>query len=545
MGSIATALVSVSDKTGLDDFARRLSGLGVGFIASGGTGDYLKEAGVEVTGISEVTGRVDFLGGLVKTLHPAIHAGILADRANRGHMRELKALDYRKIDMVIVNFYPLQDRREARDLSFIDVGGPAMTRAAAKNFGSCVIVPDPSWYGRVIEEIEATGGVGPDLRWQLARDALARTGSYDAQTLSLVPGLPDREAMPPSMLLGMKKMLELRYGENPHQAAGFYGTGQGPGFEVLKGELSYNNILDLDCCLNTLSEFDASAAVVVKHVGPCGVAEADQGHDALERAYACDPLSAFGGVIGTNFTFTEDCAAFLAKRFVECIVAPAFDEAALARLRKKKRTRLVMVPTLESSTVGKRRAGVEGDARVGGSSAMGSGGTAVEGDARAGDSPVMGSGRLVVRTAFGGALVQSQDSDLLVEDLKFVTGEPPADEVVGDLLFAWKAVKHVKSNAIVFARSGRTLGIGAGQPSRVDSARIAIRKAGEGNHDLKGSVMASDGFFPFPDSIDLAHEAGARAVIQPGGSIRDEEVIKRALKLGMVMALTSTRHFRH
>jgi len=526
LGSIGTALVSVSDKTGLDDFARRLSGLGVGFIASGGTGDYLKEAGVEVTGISEVTGRVDFLGGLVKTLHPAIHAGILADRARPGHMRELEALGYRKIDMVVVNFYPLQDRREARDLSFIDIGGPAMTRAAAKNFGSCVIVPDPSWYGRVIEELEATGGVGPDLRWQLARDALARTGSYDARTLSLVPGLPGREAMPPSMLIGMKKTLELRYGENPHQAAGFYGTGQEPGFEVLKGDLSYNNILDLDCCLNTLSEFDASAAVVVKHVGPCGVAEADQGHDALERAYACDPLSAFGGVIGTNFTFTEDCAAFLAKRFVECIVAPTFDEAALARLRKKKRTRLVVVPTLESSTVGKRRAGVEGDARMGGSS-------------------VMGSGRLVVRTAFGGALVQSQDSELLVEDLKFVTGEPPADEVVSDLLFAWKAVKHVKSNAIVFARSGRTLGIGAGQPSRVDSARIAIRKAGEGNHNLKGSVMASDGFFPFPDSIDLAHEAGARAVIQPGGSIRDEEVIERALKLGMVMVLTSTRHFRH
>jgi len=527
LGSIATALISVSDKTGLDDFAHRLSGLGVGFVASGGTGEYLKQAGVEVTGISEITGRVDFLGGLVKTLHPAIHAGILADRANADHMRELATLDYRKIDMVIVNFYPLQGQRDYRDLSFIDIGGPAMTRAAAKNFGSCVIVPDPCWYARVIKEIEATGGVGPGLRWELARDALLRTGSYDARTLALVPGLPgeapdemrdqepgelpgeaNRESVPASMLVGMKRTLKLRYGENPHQAAGFYGAGGEPAFEVLKGELSYNNILDLDCCLNTLAEFDGNAAVVVKHVGPCGVAEAERGLDALQSAYACDPLSAFGGVIGTNFTFTEECAGFLAKRFVECIVAPAFEEAALARLRKKKRTRVVAVPGLRGS-------------------------------------PVARSGGLVLRTAFGGMLAQSPDTEILTGNLEFVTGEPPEDEVVRDLVFAWKTVKHVKSNAIVFARSGRTLGIGAGQPSRVDSTKIAIRKAGEGDHNLKGSVMASDGFFPFPDSVDLAHEAGTRAVIQPGGSIRDQEVIKRALELGIVMALTHTRHFRH
>lgn len=514
MGSIATALVSVSDRTGLDDFARRLSRLGVRLIASRGSGAYLKETGVEVTGISEITGRVDFLGGLVKTLHPAIHAGILADRADPGHMGELEALGYPKIDMVIVNFYPLEGRRESRDLSFIDIGGPAMTRAAAKNFGSCVIVPDPSWYQRVIEEIEAAGEVQPELRWRLARDAILRTGLYDARALSLVPGLPHGEALPPSMLLGMNKMLDLRYGENPQQAGGFYVTGLKPGFEVLKGDLSYNNILDLDCCLNTLSEFDADAAVVVKHVGPCGVAEADGARDALERAYACDPLSAFGGVIGTNFTFTEECADFLAKRFVECVIAPAFDRAALARLRKKKRTRLVALPGMRGSP----------DAR-GGRSAAGGG--------------------LKLRTAFGGLLIQSPDSRLLIEDLKFVAGEPPGEEVVHDLIFAWKAVKHVKSNAIVFARSGRTLGIGAGQPSRVDSARIAIRKAKEGEHDLEGSVMASDGFFPFPDCIELAHQAGARAVIQPGGSIRDKEVTERALNLGIVMALTSTRHFRH
>jgi phosphoribosylaminoimidazolecarboxamide formyltransferase/IMP cyclohydrolase len=539
LGSIVTALISVSDKTGLDEFARRLSGLGVGLIASGGTGDFLERAGIEFTGISEVTGRVDFLGGLVKTLHPAIHAGILADRDSAGHMQELEALGYRKIDMVVVNFYPLRGHRNSRDLSFIDIGGPAMTRAAAKNFGSCVIVPDPSWYGRVLEEIDATGGVGEGLRWELARDALLRTGSYDARTLALVPGAPGemadqvggeisggrpgeasgegkRESLPGSMLVGMKRMLNLRYGENPHQTAGFYCEGPEPGFEVLKGDLSYNNILDLDCCLGTLAEFDRNAAVVVKHVGPCGVAEAEDGLDALERAYACDPLSAFGGVIGVNFNFTEECAAFLAKRFVECIVAPAFEEDALARLRKKKRTRVVALPGLKSGRVQSSEKG-----------------------ARA------GRGGLCLRTAFGGMLIQSPDTALLTGDLDFVAGGPPGEEVVRDLLFAWKSVKHVKSNAIVFARSGRTLGIGAGQPSRVDSTKIAIRKAGEGGHDLKGSVMASDGFFPFADSIDLAHAAGARAIVQPGGSIRDGEVIKRAEELGVAMALTHTRHFRH
>jgi phosphoribosylaminoimidazolecarboxamide formyltransferase/IMP cyclohydrolase len=383
-----------------------------------------------------------------------------------------------------------------------------MTRAAAKNFGSCVIVPDPCWYERILDEIMARGEVGPELRWELARDAILRTGSYDARTLSLVPGLPGGDGTPASMLMGMDRALELRYGENPHQAAGYYRAGTEPGFEILKGELSYNNILDLDCCLNTLAEFGGKAAVVVKHVGPCGVAEAGDAREALERAYACDPLSAFGGVIGTNFTFTEECAGFLARRFVECIVAPDFDQAALAKLRKKKRTRIVAAGNLRGA------------------------------DTRPGTA-------LIVRTAFGGALAQSADSRLLAGDLEFVTGEPPSEELTADLLFAWKAVKHVKSNAIVFARSGRTIGIGAGQPSRVDSTKIAIRKAKEGEHDLMGSVMASDGFFPFPDSIELAHEAGALAVIQPGGSIRDEEVITRAKELGITMALTHTRHFRH
>jgi phosphoribosylaminoimidazolecarboxamide formyltransferase/IMP cyclohydrolase len=343
--------------------------------------------------------------------------------------------------------------------------------------------------------------VGLDLRWDLARDTILRTGTYDASILSLVPRGSGPAGPAGAILLGLTRNMGLRYGENPHQAAGFYSSDGAVDFRVIRGELSYNNILDLDCCMGQLAEFDGEAAVVVKHVSPCGVAECGSGAESLRRAYACDPLSAFGGVIGVNFTFSEECATFLAKRFVECIVGPGFDEGALEVLAKKKKTRVV--------------------------------------EAR----PGFGS-QETVRTAAGGVLVQTRDDVLLAQDLEFVSGEFH-DAVVKDLLFAWKAVKHVRSNAIVFAKGGATIGIGAGQPSRVDSTKIAIRKAREGNHDLKGSVMASDGFFPFPDSIDLAAQVGACAVIQPGGSIRDQEVIARAKDLGISMALTHTRHFRH
>jgi phosphoribosylaminoimidazolecarboxamide formyltransferase/IMP cyclohydrolase len=502
MGKIENVLLSVADKTGLVELARGLSERGVKILATGGTGRHLKEQGIEAADISTVTGKVEFLGGLVKTLHTAIHAGILADRDNASHMAELGFLGWQKIDMVVVNFYPLAAGTEKRDLSFIDIGGPAMARAAAKNFGSCVPVPDPSWYGRVLEELKSTGEIGEDLRWALATDVLARTGVYDARTLAAVPGSPDRETTPDSLLVGAGRAIDLRYGENPHQNAAFYFAGNDTGFDVIKGDLSYNNLLDVDCCLNQLAEFDGRAAVVVKHVGPCGTAEAETGPGALESAYACDPLSAFGGVIGVNFIFDEECAGLVAKRFVECVVAPEFDERALERLRKKKRTRLVVS--------GARRR-----------------------------EPA------VLRSALGGILVQARDDVLVSADLKFVSGETPPQAVTDDLIFAWKTVKHVKSNAIVFAKSKRSLGIGAGQPSRVDATKIAIRKAGEAGHDLKGCVMASDGFFPFPDCIELAAEGGARAVIQPGGSIRDEEVIERAKALGITMALTSTRHFRH
>jgi phosphoribosylaminoimidazolecarboxamide formyltransferase/IMP cyclohydrolase len=499
---VKTALLSVFDKTGLADFTGRMSQQGVRILASGGTRSYLAEHGIQAVETSTITGRVELLGGLVKTLHPGIHAGILADRAAPAHMNELSELGYEKIDMVVVNFYALGDTRSDRDLSFIDIGGPAMARAAAKNCGSCVPVPDPSWYEEVAAALEKGGEVGMDLRWNLARDTLKRTGLYDAATLELIPDGSAPEVGGETMLIGLRKQMGLRYGENPHQAAGFYGQGSEPGFRVLKGELSYNNILDLDCCIGQLAEFEGNAGVVVKHVGPCGVAECHDGLEALTRAHACDPLSAFGGVIGVNFEFSADCAAFVAKKFVECIVAPGYEAAALERLKRKKRTRVVEI-----------RAGCETPQEL--------------------------------RAAAGGLLVQTHDDTLFTQDLEFVAGDRPDQALVDDLVFAWKAVKHVKSNAVLFAASGATIGIGSGQPSRVDSTKIAIRKAREGQHDLKGSVMASDGFFPFPDSIELAAEVGARAVIQPGGSIRDQEVIDKANKLGIVMALTRTRHFRH
>jgi phosphoribosylaminoimidazolecarboxamide formyltransferase/IMP cyclohydrolase len=501
MAEVKTALISVFDKAGLAEFAGRLAEFGIAIIASGGTYRHLVERRIPAVEVSSITGRVEILGGLVKTLHPAIHAGILANRDNPEHMHELQEIGCRKIDMVVVNFYPLGEGYPERDLSFIDIGGPAMARAAAKNLGSCVPVPDPSWYARVLGALGSKEGIDPGLRWDLARDAILRTGLYDAETLDLIPEASDAERPPASILVGLTRKMGLRYGENPHQSAGFFTTGQTPGFRILKGELSYNNILDTDCCALQLAEFEGNASVVVKHVGPCGVAESSEGTEALRRAYACDPLSAFGGVIGVNFTFSEACAEIIAKKFVECIVAPQFEQAALERLKRKKRTRLVEMQMNSTPS-------------------------------------------LTMRAAAGGVLLQTYDNQLLTRELDFPTGEPD-DDLVKDLLFAWKAVKHVRSNAVVFARSGATLGIGGGQPSRVDSTKIAIRKAQEGGHDLKGSVMASDGFFPFADSIDLAGQAGVRAVIQPGGSIRDSEVIQKAKDLGIVMALTYTRHFRH
>ena len=510
MGDIKTALVSASDKTGLADFAKGLVCRGIRIVASEGTQAFLVDSGIACESISVLVGRAKILGGLVKTLGAGIHAGILADRSNPAHLEELDRLGYTKIDMVVVNFYGVPPRAE-RDLSFIDIGGPAMARAAAKNFRSCVVVPHPSWYGCVLEELTATGAIGEPLRWTLATDSLRRTGAYDALSLGAVgvaAGPHDQ-----FLLIGMEKSLDLRYGENPHQKAGYFTPKSSPPPEVIKGDLSYNNLLDIDCCADTLREFTGKAAVIVKHGSPCGVAEdaseeasedaSDRasGAGALERAYACDPLSAYGGVVAVNFPFDANCAQFLAKRFVECIAAPEFSAEALAQLSKKKARLVRLAP---------------GPAE-----------------------PVR------LRSALGGILVQSSDDILLARDLESVAGAYPSGAVREDLIFAWKVVKHVRSNAIVFARDGCTLGIGTGQPSRVDATRFAIEKARQAGHDLAGSVVASDGFFPFPDSIELAAQAGAKAVIQPGGSKKDADVIEAAKRLGLAMVTTGIRHFRH
>ena len=500
MNRIETALVSVSETEGLPEFISALAGLGIDIIATGGTARFLRERGIEVREISEVTGRVELLGGLVKTIHPAIHSGILADRSNPGHMMEIEEQGYEKIDMVVVNFYSLSGLSDVRDLAFMDIGGPAMARAAAKNLFSCVPVIDPAYYGRVLEDIARDGTVGEALRWEMAGEAIARTSYYDSCILRLLQASGHVGTLPRHLTFGGERVLELRYGENPHQEAAYY-SGLVDEFEVLKGELSYNNILDIDCCLAQLMEFGGNAAVVVKHVGPCGVARSAGRAEALRAAFECDPLSAFGGVIGVNYEFDGDCADYLAKKFVECIVAPSFSEDAVARLSRKKRTRLVAM-------AGRRNAG-----------------------------PVM-------RTCLGGMLAQTPDHVLFAGDLDFVAGRA-GGSLAESLKFAWAVVKHVKSNSIVLARGSRTIGIGAGQPSRIDSAKVAIRKAKEHGHETAGSVMASDGFFPFPDCIELAHENGVVAVVQPGGSIRDREVIARAEELGLVMALTSMRHFRH
>jgi phosphoribosylaminoimidazolecarboxamide formyltransferase/IMP cyclohydrolase len=362
-------------------------------------------------------------------------------------------------------------------------------------------VVDPVYYDRVLEEIASDGTVSGALRWELAGETIARTSFYDNRILHAVQRSGHARTFPGHLTAGGKRVLDLRYGENPHQEAAYY-SARDDEFEVIKGELSYNNILDIDGCISQLAEFDGDAAVVLKHVCPCGVAAGGGPDETLRWAFECDPRSAFGGVIGVNYEFGEACAAYLAKKFVECIVAPSFGEAALARLRKKKKTRLVV---MKSS----RAAGP------------------------------------VVRTALGGFLAQSPDDVLLPGDLDFVAGDGPDESLVKSLTFAWAAVKHVKSNSIVLARDSRTIGIGAGQHSRIDAAIVAVRKANDHGHDTEGSVMASDGFFPFPDCVELAHENGVAAIVQPGGSIRDGEVIARARELGLVMALTSMRHFKH
>ena len=527
---IRRALLSVTDKTGLVEFAQALAGFGVELVSTGGTARALREAGLAVKDISDLTGFPEMLDGRVKTLHPRVHGGLLYIRGNKEHEAAVAAHGIQPIDMVVVNLYAFEKTAAQPGVAFghlienIDIGGPSMVRSAAKNFEDVAIVTRVADYPALIEELKANdGSLTRATRWRLARQAFALTAAYDtaiANTLERIaeapafdaPAAPDTNSLPSTLRINLPLAQALRYGENPHQRAALYADGSGQGIAgaiQLQGkELSFNNLVDLDACWELAQEFptgdsDPAVVVIVKHTNPCGVATGATILEAYLKALACDPISAYGGVIGINRAVDGDAAAEIAKLFVEAIAAPSFTAEARERFSARKNLRLVEV--------------------------------------------VAAPPRPVVKHVSGGLLLQDADTGrinaaALDPGLKVVTWRPPSAEELRGLLFAWRVCKHVKSNAIVYARDGQTLGVGAGQMSRVDAARFGAMKA---ILPLKGCVAASDAFFPFPDGLEAVAQAGATAVIQPGGSVRDEEVIAAADKLGMAMVFTGMRHFRH
>ncbi|MGC9198567.1 MAG: bifunctional phosphoribosylaminoimidazolecarboxamide formyltransferase/IMP cyclohydrolase [Acidobacteriaceae bacterium] len=522
--AVRRALFSVTDKTGVVEFARVLADLGVELVSTGGTSKALRDAGLAVKDVAELTGFPEMLDGRVKTLHPGVHGGILHRRDLPEHVAAVTRHGIAPIDMVVVNLYAFEKTAAqpgvttAELIEHIDIGGPSMLRSAAKNFADVAVVSDVADYAVLSEELRANGGsLGLATRWRLARKAFATTAAYDAaiattlETLRDDPGAEEtatgKADLPPVLRVSARLKNPLRYGENPHQTAGVYSDGSGKGIanaEQLQGkELSYNNLVDLDACWAMASEFEPPAVIIVKHTNPCGIALGPSVEQAYLRALAADPVSAFGGVIGVNRVVDGTAAAEMAKLFVEAIVAPGFTAEALKRFAVKKNLRLLKI-----------------------------------------DPSVPGR---VLKQISGGYLVQDEDRALVTADsLSFPTERKPSADEVEALLFSWKVCKHVKSNAIVYARLeggfGQTVGIGAGQMSRVDAARFGAMKA---VLPLAGTVAASDAFFPFSDGVETIAHAGATAIIQPGGSVRDAEVIEAANRLGMAMAFTGVRHFLH
>ncbi len=515
------ALISVSDKSGLLEFAKGLAELGVDILSTGGSAAALRQAGVDVTEVSAHTGFPEILDGRVKTLVPQIHGGILGRRDLPEHVAQMEAHGIAPIDIVAVNLYPFEatvagGAAWADCVENIDIGGPALIRAAAKNHDFVSVLTDPAQYGSVLEALRAHGQTTPALRRRLAAAAYARTAAYDA---AIAAWFADQagDALPERLSVSGERLQILRYGENPHQRAALYRTGDRPGVaqarQMQGKELSYNNINDTDAAFECVAEFDAPAIVIVKHANPCGVAVAADLSGAWDAALRCDPVSAFGGIVAANRTLDEAAAERIARIFTEVIIAPDATEAALAVLARKKNLRLLLTGAL----------------------------------------PDPGAGGNTLRSVAGGLLVQSRDVGRVTRaDLRVVTQRAPSEAELADLLFAFTVCKHVKSNAIVYARDAATVGIGAGQMSRVDSARIAGWKseaasqaAGEARPLAYGSVVASDAFFPFADGLEAAVAAGATAVIQPGGSMRDAEVIAAADAAGMAMVMTGMRHFRH
>jgi phosphoribosylaminoimidazolecarboxamide formyltransferase/IMP cyclohydrolase len=522
---IERALVSVYDKTGLAEFVRQLAARGVEIVSTGGTAKLLREAGIAVRDVSDLTGWPEMLGGRVKTLHPKVHGGILFRRSEASDLAQIAEHKIAPIDLVVVNLYPFEATAAKPGLTpeelieNIDIGGPTMVRSAAKNFESVAVVTDPADYSPVAAEIAERDEVSFPTRLELARKAFALTARYDGkiatelERLSASDGtiaLGPRPLLPARLHFAYARKQELRYGENPHQRAALYVPagaallGLAAAQQLQGKELSYNNLVDLEAALELAMEFRRPAAVIVKHTNPCGAAEQATLVEAYTKALACDPVSAFGGVMAFNRALDATTADEVVKLFVECIVAPGYEPAALEKFAAKKNLRLLHLPAWES---------------------------------------MARDPELELKRVSGGVLVQEQDRHELAEsELKVVTRRAPTREEIDAMLFGWKVCKHVKSNAIVFARAGQTVAVGAGQMSRVDSVKIAVMKA---QLPLAGSVVASDAFFPFPDGVEEAGKAGATAVIQPGGSVRDADVIGAADRLGIAMVFSGVRHFRH
>jgi phosphoribosylaminoimidazolecarboxamide formyltransferase / IMP cyclohydrolase len=518
MSKIRRALISVSDKIGLIPFAQILAQAGIEIISTGGTAKILREAGLTVKDISEHTGFPEMLDGRVKTLHPKVHGGLLFIRGNETHEAASKAHGISPIDLVVVNLYPFEQTVAKLNVSLhdaienIDIGGPSMLRSAAKNHDSVTVVVDPLDYSEVAKQISENGTTTLELRRKLATKVFARTAAYDGAIAAHLSSefKVQSSGLPSSLTISAPLVQSLRYGENPHQAAALYGRFNEFFSQIHGKELSYNNILDLTAAANLIGEFEKNppTLAILKHTNPCGVGQGTTLREAWNKAFATDKQAPFGGIIATNQILDGDCAMAIAEIFSEVIVAPDFSAEALEILQKKKNLRLIKFVKSQKSKVK--------------------------------------SGFDIRSVGVDSFLLQQRDLKITTPaDLKIVTKRQPTELELNAMLFGCRVVKHVKSNAIVYSAADRTLGIGAGQMSRVDSSRIAVWKSGEAKLSLKGSVVCSDAFFPFPDGLVAAAEAGAMAAIQPGGSVRDAEVIAAADERGMAMAFTGTRHFRH
>lgn len=514
---IKRALISVSDKTGIVELAQALAKRRVEIISTGGTFRTLAEAGINVINISDITGFPECLDGRVKTLHPKVHAGILAMRTSEDHMKQLEELGIETIDMVVINLYPFKQTilkgnvELAEAIENIDIGGPTMLRAAAKNYQDVAVVVDPEDYAKVISEIEATGDVSGETKFRLAYKVFEHTSHYDTLIAEYLRSRLGDQAFPETLSLTFEKVQDMRYGENPHQKAVFYkevgaNTGCLTNAKQLHGkELSYNNINDTNGALELLKEFDEPTVIVTKHANPCGAASGTDIFDAYIKAFEADPVSAFGGIVALNREVDARTAEEMKKIFYEIIIAPSFSPEALEILKEKKNLRLLQLEDISAK---------------------------------------LPAGTYDMKKVAGGLLVQDYNNELFnPDDLKCVTEVKPTEQQMEDLIFAMKIVKHAKSNGIALAKNKQTVGVGPGQTARVTALRIAIDYYGKDK--TPGSVMASDAFFPFPDCVEIAHEAGIKAIIQPGGSIRDQESIDACNKYGIAMVFTGMRHFKH